>query len=242
MSASLCFLDCETDGIHPNRRPWEIAIIRREPDGRETEWAAFVEIDLSTADPFGLRVGRFYERHPFGRYLSHRGEEDAPGTVSPIDAALETARLTHGAHIVGAVPNFDTETLAPLLREHGLTPAWHYHLIDIENLAVGYLAARGQRFHPPYRSDELTEALGLDPTPPDERHTALGDARWAQRVYDAVMAPAVPDFEVDDIVDAVLNLTTDQSNRVDDIAPGLYTAAMSLAHTRLARDLAGDVR
>jgi len=39
-------------------------MVRREPDGSEREVSFFVEIDLSTADPFGLRVGRFNERHP----------------------------------------------------------------------------------------------------------------------------------------------------------------------------------
>lgn len=97
--------------------------------------------------------------------------------------------MTHGAHIVGAVPNFDTEVLEALLRENGLTPAWHYHLIDVENLAVGYLNGRGHgAFRPPWDSDEISTALGLDPIPDAERHTALGDARWAMRIYDAVLA------------------------------------------------------
>lgn len=64
MSAPLCFVDCETDGVHPGRQPWEVAIIRREPDGPQDVVRFFVELDLSTADPFGLRVGRFYHRHP----------------------------------------------------------------------------------------------------------------------------------------------------------------------------------
>lgn len=193
MGAPICFLDTETDGVHPNRRAWEIAAIRRAPDGTQTEWQAYVDIDLSTADPFGLRIGGFYDRHPLGRHIAHGGDWSVPslGTewhLSGRSAAYEVAKLTHGAHIVGAVPNFDTEVLAPLLREHGLTPAWHYHLVDIENLAVGYLAGKGQPIAPPWKSDELTELLGLPAVPEAERHTALGDARWAMRVYDAVMA------------------------------------------------------
>jgi hypothetical protein len=202
MSAPLCFLDIESDGVHPGRKPWDVAIIRREPDGTETEWQAFVDIDLNAADPFGLRVGRFYDRHPLGRYLSSPPGSDMPnpsaiefrrsgGVISGYEAARLVARYTHGAHIVGAVPNFDTETLDPLLREHGLAPAWHYHLIDIEALAVGFLAGRGEPVAPPWKSDDLSLALGVKPTPEDERHTALGDARWAMRVYDAVMAGGV---------------------------------------------------
>lgn len=187
MTAPIAVIDCETDGVHPGRKPWEIAIIRREPDGTEIEWQAFVEIDLSAADPFGLRVGRFYERHPFGRLVSTGDDGGVGDALYPTQAAINVAQLTHGAHIVGAVPNFDTETLAPLLRGHGLIPAWHYHLIDIEALAVGFLAGRGEPVTPPWKSDDLSLALGVEPSPEDERHTALGDAKWAMRVYDAVM-------------------------------------------------------
>lgn len=198
-TAPICFVDTETTGLHHGRLPWDVAVIRRDPDGTETAWQTYIDVDLSQADPFGLKVGRFYERHPLGRWLSGRtGELDddwgswAVGALSPWVATLRFARITHGAHIVGAVPNFDTEVLGALLREAGFTPAWHYHLVDIENLAVGYLAGKGQPIAPPWKSDELTEALGLPPTPDDEKHTALGDAKWAMRVYDAVMRDSQP--------------------------------------------------
>jgi hypothetical protein len=191
--SALCFVDTETDGIHPHRCVWEIALIRREPDGRETTAAFFVELALDTADPFGLRVGRFYDRHPLGRYLSgqaHQLEEPQKvGTYLTREAAAhKVARFTHAAHIVGAVPNFDTEALDALLRWQDLAPAWHYHLVDVENLAVGFLAGRGEPVAPPWSSEGLSLALGVEPAAPEERHTALGDARWAMRVYDAVMS------------------------------------------------------
>jgi len=203
--APIAFVDTETDGVHPNRRPWEIAVIRREPDGRETEWTAFVEIDLSSADPFGLRVGKFYDRHPLGRHIAHgddwslaswgRGDH-----VSLRDAAFTVAQMTHGAHLVGATPNFDAEVFDRLLRSQGLLPGWHYHLIDVGALALGALAAQGLRFHPPYKTDQLTSALGVELATDAERHTALGDTRWAMRVYDAVMnpEPAAVDAELID--------------------------------------------
>jgi hypothetical protein len=191
MTAPIVFLDTETDGVHEGRKVWEIAAVRREPDDTEVEWQAFVDIDLSTADPFGLRVGRFYERHPLGRGLAGLDPSGKAKLLSPNEAAFLAARITHGAHIVGAVPNFDTEVLGRLLREHGLTPAWHYHLIDVEALAVGYLAADTERFGkgtpPPWKSDELGEALGVEQASEQERHTAMGDVRWVMRMYDAVM-------------------------------------------------------
>jgi hypothetical protein len=194
LTAPICFLDTETDGVHPDRKVWEVAAIRRDPDGTQTEFHAFIDVQLDKADPFGLRVGKFYDRHPYGRYLSRLDAVspydvrfDDRGMLLDEDAAHAVARITHGAHIVGAVPNFDTEVLGSLLRSNGLTPAWHYHLVDVENLAVGYLAGIGSVFTPPWNSDRLSEALGLEPVDESERHTALGDARWAMRIYDAVM-------------------------------------------------------
>lgn len=189
----ICFVDTETDGVHDGRKVWEIGAIRREPDGDETTYHAFVEIDLATADKFGLRVGGFYDRHPMGRFLS-RLDRTPPSTTWPSAcvtrdrAAIDIARITHGANIIGAVPSFDTEVLDRLLREQGLTSAWHYHLGDVENLAVGFLAGRGQPMPPPWSSSELTAALGVEPGADDEKHTALGDVRWAMRMYDAVMS------------------------------------------------------
>ncbi|HTF52202.1 MAG TPA: hypothetical protein VK735_32565 [Pseudonocardia sp.] len=186
----LCFIDTETDGVHPGRRPWEIAIIRRDENG-ERETSLFVEIDLRTADPFGLKIGGFYERHPYGRFLSGVDASYDPGDLSPVTAPVAAewvARMTHGAHWVGAVPNFDTEPLDRLLREHGLAPAWHYHLIDVEALAIGYARAKGIKIQLPWKSDELMDAIGVQKPSEQERHTALGDARWCMRTYDAVMA------------------------------------------------------
>lgn len=204
MTAPLCFIDTETTGVHPDRQVWEVAMICRDDKGEE-ETTFFVDVDLSQADPFGLKVGRFYDRHPYGQFLSGLDNDNTPRAWSPKQAAEIIACWTHGAHIVGAVPNFDTETLAPLLRDHGYLPAWHYHLIDVEALAVGYLAHLEQanmaalrevdpnvQFKPslatpPWTSDTVSRALNVEPASEDERHTALGDARWAMRLYDAVM-------------------------------------------------------
>jgi hypothetical protein len=204
--APLCFIDTETTGVHPGRKVWEIAMIRRQDGLEDRELSFFVDVDLSNADPFGLNVGRFYERHPAGRWIAAEpGSIDMPhgGEFGRFrdtyNAALAVATYTHGAHLVGAVPNFDAETLAPLLRAENLIPSWHYHLVDVEALAVGYLAGRWAQAaadgHPaepgpfngvPWKSDELTRACGVEPASDEERHTALGDARWAMRLYDAI--------------------------------------------------------
>lgn len=203
MTAPLCFIDTETTGVHPDRKVWEVAMIRRDEGRPDREVSFFVDVDLSGADPFGLAVGRFYERHPAGRWVAGLGGpiempsgSDVGGHLAAYFAARTIAKLTHGAHLVGAVPNFDAETLAPLLREYGLIPSWHYHLIDVEALAIGYLSgsdlpeSRRLARTLPWKSDEISRTCGVEPAAAEERHTALGDARWAMRLYDAITGGA----------------------------------------------------
>lgn len=175
-------------------------MILRRPGYNDREMSFFVDIDLSGADLFGLNVGKFWERHPLGREITQGVMASKP--TSRADAAKHIARWTHQAHIIGAVPNFDTETLAPLLREHGLVPSWNYHLIDVENLAAGWLNAYAARLEnsertieratelraiatPPWDSEELSRAVGIEPGE-FARHEALGDAKWARAIFDAV--------------------------------------------------------
>lgn len=206
----LCFIDTETTGVHPDRRVWEVAIIRRDENGQQERVWQVSDVDLSNADPFGLNVGRFYDRH--GLY----GNESQVDLVPEKVAARFVEEATRGAHLVGAVPDFDARTLDPMLRRHGLIPAWHYHLIDVEAMAVGWLRAqgygtctcgaydRGEVGHPaeadckifypvtdlPWKSNDLSHACGVEPPTSNERHTALGDARWAMRWYDAMTGSA----------------------------------------------------
>lgn len=128
----------------------------------------------------------------------------------PSDAAkLLKNFLTGRPHIVGAVPNFDTERIAhQILRPNGIGELWNYHLIDVENLAVGRLHAQLELVeamttanHPiriagpehllrqllqlPWNSNDVSRALGVDPDLFD-RHTAMGDVQWCMAQYDAI--------------------------------------------------------
>jgi hypothetical protein len=223
VSTPIVFLDTETTGLHADRRPWEIAMIRREFDDagnfrHQSEITYQVsDVDLSSAELIGLNIGRFYERHHrFKRYedddyfVSIAEPDPFMMGSGPITAyigpeamvAAEVERWTRNAHIVGAVPNFDTELLAAMLRRHGLCPSWRYHLIDVENLAVGFLKASVHagvivpEFVPealalPWKSDDISRACGVEPPTAEERHTAMGDARWAMRLYDRINGGAL---------------------------------------------------
>lgn len=203
--AKLVFLDTETTGLDSNRHEiWELAFILVD-DGPPEEYAWQFPVSLDTADPTALRFNRFYER----RWPMMGIMNDNPGLVTrsrsvkgkwvsgnPVSYHIGTvAKLLDQAHIVGAVPNFDEPFLAQLLRKHGHAPTWHYHLIDIESMAVGWLYGRfnlaatkpgsltPETLPPdlPWKSDELSRLCGVEPPSDEERHTALGDAWWVYR-------------------------------------------------------------
>ncbi|WP_280371069.1 hypothetical protein [Nocardia wallacei] len=223
MTAPLVFIDTETTGLHADRRPWDIGMIRRDPDGTQREITIYIsDVDLSAAELIGLRIGHFYDRHPmysggpgvydperinpecFDPWSSGRNLTANEFLLGEWQAAETVEKWTRGAHIVGMVPNFDTETLAAMLRRHERCPAWHYHLIDVEALAIGWLKAveaenisklielaPGNAYQrsvsePPWKSDDISRAIGVEPPGDDDRHTAIGDARWAMRLYDKI--------------------------------------------------------
>lgn len=191
MTAPLAFVDTETTGLDADRHEiWEVGLI---VDGVEHHW--FLPVRLATADPFALNIGRYYERHPLEQPDVKLAETDYATQMQFVE---EFAQLTIGRHLVGAVISFDEERLRRLIRSYNRLERWHYHLIDVEALTAGALAeaARNEKGElarltmehaaPPWNSDDLSNAYGVDPGHFD-RHTALGDARWAKAIYEAVM-------------------------------------------------------
>lgn len=178
---TLVFLDTETTGLHRARRPWEIAIIRRAGD-QQTKLHICVDmadLDLVSADPAGLAVSGFHKRHPQAR--PHRTH--FPRVLPAADAARLVLDWTAGATVVGVVPEFDTECLAGMLGRHGLAPAWE-STVDVLPLAVA--AVRELGLDPEPHHEDLSRQCGVKPPGGAERHTAVGDARWAMRWYDAL--------------------------------------------------------
>lgn len=167
---ALAFVDTETTGLDPGRHQvWEVGLILRTDVGEDHEYQWQMRPDLNRAEAVALKIGRFYERRDTERAVGYH------------QFATEFGELSFGAYLVGAVPSFDDAFLKDLLRHYGACPGWHYHLVDVEALAAGQLA-----MEPPWDSEELSKAVGVDPEKFD-RHTALGDARWARAVYDAVV-------------------------------------------------------
>ena len=132
-----------------------------------------------SADPAGLAVSGFHKRHPQAR--PHRTH--FPRVLPAADAARLVLDWTAGATVVGVVPEFDTECLAGMLGRHGLSPQW-VSTVDVLPLAV--TAVRELGLDPEPHHEDLSRQCGVKPPSGAERHTAVGDARWAMRWYDAL--------------------------------------------------------
>ena len=207
---TVAFCDTETTGLHPTaHHVWEVGLIL--PDGEEHRW--FLPVDLGGADPFALDIGQYHRRHPNGYAYEPpttpaSWDFDDHGLVPTKQFAHDFARLTFGVHLAGAVVSFDDRRLSDLLRREGHEPRWHYHVICCETLAAGWLAGYAAGLtekavgaadlptatirlcldaaSPPWDSSDLSKAVGVN-SDDFEKHTALGDCRWAKAVYQAVL-------------------------------------------------------
>lgn len=192
----ISFVDTETFGLNPDRHPiWEVAVI---VNGEEHVWQVRHDDPvIANAEPVALDINKFHERY----------RPDL--AVSPYESATRFAELTEGTHLCGAVISFDEERLRRMHVTNLGRPErypWHYHLIDVEALAVGYLSSMRHAglamvgdvlacevgepgpVDLPWKSDELSAALGIECPSDADRHTALGDARWARAIYEVVCA------------------------------------------------------
>jgi DNA polymerase III epsilon subunit-like protein len=184
MTQPIAITDLETTGTDPSRHHvWEIAVVLRTDTG-DTEYCWQIRPDLSMADPMALKISGYYlrggfEDAPVGdvRRTVHpdMGLSEAP-TVQ--EFAAELAWLLNGSVLAAANVAFDAAFLDRFLRANGQAPAWDYHLLEIESYAAGALG-----MEPPWKLDKLATELGV--SLPEERHTALADARLARDVYDA---------------------------------------------------------
>lgn len=179
--SDLVFLDTETTGLGPDDEIWEFAAIRRTPEGEESTLLLQVRHDTDKAAELPEKFYRDYS----DRY-------DDTWALSPRDAAENIYGFLHGRpHLVGANPAFDAQMLTRLLAEYDLAPPWHYHLIDLEAVTVGYLLSLGKEVPIPWRSDDLAARVGAPTTDPGghalyDRHTAMGDVEWCRDWWDAL--------------------------------------------------------
>lgn len=199
----IAFVDTETTHLDAEiGEVWEVAIILRDYDNTptDTEYVWQIRPDLATADPESLKIGRYLERFvvPPQAEAAWTGYGDGP--VLPMKRSEVVAAVMDvlsGAVMVGSNPGFDDRFLRRLLGPGAAQ--WHYRPVDIATLAAGYRygqwasgAYGGDFLFPhdfprfPFSSRDLSRAVGVEPPGDDVAHTALGDARWARDVFDAV--------------------------------------------------------
>lgn len=175
----IVFVDTETGGLRPDDPIWEVATLRL--DGaiwHHKVWHLPVDVGLMsqwTLDNTGFADR--YDLHnltPVPEFLEEFKKEFWDGT--------ETQR-----HIAGNVISFDTLRIEKLYNaDGGRFPPWHYHIIDVEAMIVGYLAAKGISWSLPWKSEALSELIGV-PVPPGT-HNALVDAVWSRDMLLTVLS------------------------------------------------------
>lgn len=198
----LAFVD--TESSHLDERyghAWEIAVIRRDHDGIETENLWQVRIDLTHASPQSLEIGGYHQRFavPEGwdAMAIHAYADGTTKRMQLTRAELidEVGVLLAGAVMVGSNPAFDDR----FLRKLYVDPPWHYRTVDFAAVAAGHryglaaaLRAAGGTVRAgdlpslPYNSRDLSRYFGVEPPAPGVAHTAMGDAKWARDVFLAV--------------------------------------------------------
>jgi DNA polymerase III epsilon subunit-like protein len=198
-ASKVAFVDTETTGLDPEHDYiWEIGVI---VDGEEYVWQQRLpELDggpnWELVSDWVLENTRIVDTY------------DHEAALTPEHSIDNLIRIIGDRHMVGACPWFDSErlhrvhlTVDPPRRDL----PWHYHLIDVETLAVGYLQGRldyEERValdairsrvkitdELPWRSTDLSLAVGVDPADFEPKHSALADARWAKALYEKIMGP-----------------------------------------------------
>ncbi|MFD4788275.1 hypothetical protein ACFWN1_14690 [Streptomyces sp. NPDC058459] len=231
----IAFIDTETTHLSAEiGEAWEVAVILRqfEDDGtHDTEYLWEFSIDPETADPEALRIGRWHERHQ----LPARTDQAAFTGSSPAirmtrtEAVEAITRLLRGTVLVGSNPGFDDRFLRKLL---GFSNAlWHYRPYDIVQLAAAKVGA--QAAGPlPWRTHVLSRAIGVEPPTPDMAHTALGDARWARDVHDAVFRPEPVELSWEGRAQHAIGMYTRTAIALEDAQRDLRASAAAVERAR----------
>jgi hypothetical protein len=205
----LAFADTETITLEPGHDVmWEIAVITRDGDrASDREWTFQLRPNMAKAQPEALEISGFKARYllstiraPALGWSELNGAEPAKLTRPGLALSLHT--LLDGRSIFGICPSFDTLRLSLFLRRQfrgvaGYTDPFHYQPHDVEDEVAGYLRGRDHYEHAeqsavdpavfaiPRPTELLAQAAGVT-LKPEDKHTALGDARFARDLHDAV--------------------------------------------------------
>ena len=186
----LVAIDTETLGLAVHHPIWELALIRREPDGAQVEHHWYVRHDDLAGDP----------DLPESFRADYEARYDKSAAILPHDLATILRHLLRPIDgqqpiLIGSNPSFDANRIG-LHVGKDIPGLWHYRTVDVATLTAGWIAGRRSAervvtgphegvLAPPWKSDDLAATIGVAAGP--HRHTAVADARWALAVWDSVM-------------------------------------------------------
>lgn len=162
----LGFVDTETTGTNPYyHEVWEIGLVLVDTARAETEqhiWQVpFVNFDR--LDEEAAAVNNIRKRYN-------------PASLVRGDVAAAFYSAVAGVRLASCNIAFDIGFLREFLHGENLTAPWHYSPIDVKSMCYG----RDPKLIEG-RTDDLLKAAGIEKS--EHRHTALGDAWLAMRLF-----------------------------------------------------------
>lgn len=195
----LVFVDTETTGLTKSDQVWEVAAVRRDPDGTTHEIHQFIDHDRHLC----RRLPKAFRNDHDSRFPG------CGGAISRSEAAQELRKfLPTGKFVwVGSNPEFDfrylDELVAEILDATYSRPAGinrYHHAVDVHTLMLGYLAGQHQQqsphgiaahiTYPAISTEDLSRAIGVEPDE-YERHTAMGDVLWTIAIWDRIAGAGI---------------------------------------------------
>lgn len=175
-------VDVETSGLDPRVHELiEVGLVFEEDAGTEqVTFSLPFEPELASVD--ALRINGWDRRG---------SRTEFPDRMESVAAAELLHERLHDVHLVGKNPTFDAAFLAAFIdSEIGAPPPWHHRLVDVGALAWGWYCAGPEKWTQPPNVAKVAEMMGI-PIYDEVRHTALGDAAWAYRVFRTIVPQGV---------------------------------------------------
>ena len=166
---NIAFLDIETTGLDPLKHEiMEVAVILRKDSPIEAEQYLHFSLPISEmrADPKALEINGYRERYSDLKAIERTRGKGRSVLYDMLKDAL----------VVGNNVQFDLRFIEQLL---GMSP-WYYAPLDLKAYAAGMCGLAR-----PASTAFLEELAGTKVG--KDAHTALADAEWNVRVYDALV-------------------------------------------------------
>jgi DNA polymerase-3 subunit epsilon len=161
MSRQLIVVDFETTGLGPDAAIVEAAAVNVDT-GEELYFVPFLDDKAVSVDAlFALKLNGYIERELWNAQLTPNDTRES---------FMGLSRMLKGNTFAGSNPAFDSRLFA---RDYPGLKSWHHRLGDLAAYAAGKWDIDPTNLP---GVDKVIELLGIEISP-EERHSALGDAR-----------------------------------------------------------------